>query len=1195
MDITPFELRQQISTRRMTLLYVAALSGIALLLLLGHLFFDRSLRRQSNDARVINIAGRQRMLSQQLSKTVLALQGADNVTAQRARAQELRAIVQLWERSQSGLQRGDAEQGLPGMNNAEITQRFAVLEPRYQSMHKAANELLDKLNAAETEMVIVADTAPFVRQILADEEGFLQGMDQIVSAYEAEAAVKLDKLKQMERAVFGAILALLLLEGFLVFRPAVKNIQGTIAQLKQTQEQLSQEQMLVQLLQVVTTAANEAITVEEALSICLEQVCAYTKWPIGHALLADPKTQEMVSTSLWQLDDPVRFEAFRQTTEAMRFGPGVGLPGRILVSGKATWVEHMDTDQIFPRFQKAAEVGIKVGFAFPVLVGAEVVAVLEFFSTRHDELDERMLAVMAQIGTQLGRVIERARAEQTLRESDDRFKSFMDNSPAMAFIKDADGRFAYANRPLEQFFKLNKEEWEGKTDFDLWPEVAPQLRENDMAVLASGGTSQLVEAVPTPDGTLRYWLSFKFPLRDATTGQLSLAGMSIDITERKQMEEELLRARDAALDSVRIKSEFLANMSHEIRTPMNGIIGLTGLLLEMELTPEQRMYLSMVQTSAHALLTVINDILDFSKIEAGKLSFDAIDFKLRDSLDEALKPLALRAHQKGLELVCHVALDVPDAVMGDPGRLQQVIVNLVSNAIKFTERGEVVVRVQVESCAPDAIILHFVVTDTGLGVPAEKQAMIFESFTQADGSTTRRYGGTGLGLAISSQLVAMMEGKIWVESVEGQGSTFHFTARLGLQKNNARAALPTAAGSLHHLPVLVVDDNRTNRSILAEVLTGWRMKPVVVESAQAAITAIQQASAAGNPFALLLLDNQMPGVDGYTLAAQIRQQAEAAGAIIMMLTSGGERADAARCRELGIATHLLKPISQSELLEAITMVLSAPPQGPTPPPLITRHSIQTSHRRLHILLAEDNVINQHVVVKMLERQGHTVMVVSNGQEALAALAQEPFDLVLMDVQMPQMGGFETAAAIRTREQETGAHLPIVALTAHAMKGDRERCLAAGMDDYVAKPIEARQLYDVINNLLPTSGKTPVSEPSAGRATATIDRAALWEHVNHDEALLKLITDLFVAQYPQQLREIKAAILRGDGPMVEVHAHALKGAVSNFTATAAVEATKQLELIGRQGDLARANQAYAILEKELARLKTALLTTIGSKG
>jgi two-component system, sensor histidine kinase and response regulator len=1193
MDILPFKLKQQISTRRMTMLYVAALSGIALLLLLGHILFDRALRRQSSDARVINIAGRQRMLSQQLSKTVLALQAAGTASEQRRRTQELRQLVQLWERSQSSLQRGDAEQGLPSVNSAEITRMFAELEPRYQRMRKAANELLGRLNTAEKEVITGASITPFVRQILADEEGFLQGMDQVVSQYEIEAAAKLDKLNQMELAVFGAILTVLLLEGFFVFRPAVSNIQQTITQLRRTQQELAQEQTLGQLLQVVTTAANEATTVEAALSVCLEQVCHHMQWPVGHALLTDPKTQEMVSTSLWHLDDPVRFEAFRQTTEATRFGPGVGLPGRILVNKKATWVEQIDTDQSFPRSQKCAEIGIQVGFGFPVLIGAEVVAVLEFFSTRLDKLDKRMLAVMAQIGTQLGRVIERTRGEQKLRESDDRFKSFMDNSPAMAFIKDADWRLVYANRPLEQVFKLSQEEWEGKTDFDLWPEVASQLRENDMAVLASGKTSQIVEVVPTPDGALHYWLSFKFPLRDAA-GRLSLGGMAIDITERKQMEEELLRARDAALDSVRIKSEFLANMSHEIRTPMNGIIGLTELLLEMDLRPEQRTYLSMVQTSAHALLAVINDILDFSKIEAGKLTFDTIDFKLRDALDEALKPLALRAHQKGLELACRVVLDVPDAVVGDPGRLQQVIINLVSNAIKFTEQGEVVVQVQVESQAPDAIMLHFTIADTGVGIPAEKQAMIFESFTQADGSTTRRYGGTGLGLAISSQLVKLMEGKIWVESVEGQGSTFHFLTRLGLQKDGAIPALPIEVGSLHDRPVLVVDDHRTNRSILAEVLAGWRMKPTLVESAPAAIQAIQQAHAAGNPFALLLLDNHMPGVDGYQLAAQIRENVEAAGAIIMMLTSGDE-GDATRCRELGIAANLLKPISQSALLDAIVRALAAPSQESTPPPLITRPSRQTVHRRLHILLAEDNAINQHVVLRMLEREGHTVVMVSNGQEALAALEQESFDLVLMDVQMSQMGGFETTAVIRAREQQTGAHVPIVALTAHAMRGDRERCLAAGMDDYVTKPIDARQLYNVINHLLPVNVNTPTNEISTGKATATIDRVALWEQVNHDKALLKLITDLFVAQYPQHLQEIKAAILRGDGPMVEAHAHTLKGTVSNLTATAAVEATKQLEFIGRQGDLAGAGQVYANLEKELARLKTALLTTIGSKG
>ncbi len=724
----------------------------------------------------------------------------------------------------------------------------------------------------------------------------------------------------------------------------------------------------------------------------------------------------------------------------------------------------------------------------PAFYGLGVVTVVLLVLGGHEIRTKRLRAQASELSRTVDErtkdlrqeVEERRRAEEDLRQSSELVRLLLDSTPEAIYGVDTEGDCTFCNIACLQLLEYQEQAdllgknihrlmHHTKADGTHYPAEECSIYE---AFRRGAETHAENEIFWRRNGTsfpVEYW-SRPIQKDEKTIGAVVTF---VDITDRKAAEQALRAAKEGAEAANHAKSTFLATMSHEIRTPMNGILGMTELVLDTDLTAEQRENLGLVRLSAESLLSIINDILDFSKIEAGKIEIEAIPFDLRESLGETMRSLSVRAHQKGLELIYDVQPDVPEALIGDPGRIRQVLVNLVGNAIKFTEQGEVFINVEEESQEDAVTCLHFMVKDTGVGIPAEKQEKIFEPFSQADGSMARRYGGTGLGLTICTRLVTLMGGAIWVESQPSQGSTFHFTLRLAVQDTPSPHSEPLHSEQLRDLHALIVDDNFTNRRVLNGMLTRWGMRPTAVEGGRAALQALEVAKSTGRPFPLILLDGQMPEMDGFTLAERIKKDPGLVGATIMMLTSAGHLGDAARCRELGISAYLVKPIRQGELLQAICNVLNLAPQKQAP--LITRHTLREARNRSRVLLAEDNAVNQLLALRLLEKRGYIVSVAADGRKALAALEKEDFDVVLMDIQMPEVDGFEATAAIRERERSTGRRIPIIAMTAHALKGDEERCLLAGMDAYISKPIRTNELFATIERVL---GKAGEPTPSA---------------------------------------------------------------------------------------------------------------------
>ncbi len=942
----------------------------------------------------------------------------------------------------------------------------------------------------------------------------------------------------------------------------------------------------------------ETPTLDAAAPRLLAELAVPFGWEYGGLWGVDRAGKTLRCLGTWP-DPPGPFGDFAAVSRSTAFAPGVGVPGRVWAAAATIASDEIAFDPALPRSGAAASVGWKRAVAVPVRHDDHVLGVMEFFSRDARAIPEPDLATMSAVGRHIGVYVERRRAA-------DELERFLDLSLDLWCVASLDGYFLRLNPAWGRLLGYSSEELRATPFMDF---VHPDDRAATVAALGAlttgGRVIDFENRYRARDGSY-HWLEWT---ATPYVHESAVYAAARDITDRKRADElqdrssERLAQMVAELDVAKrraeaatvAKGEFLANMSHEIRTPMNAVIGMTALALQTRLTPPQREYIRAANQSAEALLEILNDILDVSKVDAGRMELDRATFSLRDTVEDAVKLLAPKAHEKSLELACLIGTTVPDALVGDAGRLRQVLLNLVGNAIKFTETGEVVVEVAIDDPAAHTsvaeAVLRFTVSDTGIGIATEKQWQVFGPFVQADASTTRRFGGTGLGLTISAQLVELMGGHIVLASEAGQGSRFSFTLRFPC----APVAVPVATtpDGLGGVRVLVVDDNQTARAVLEKVLADWQVVTAAAATAEDALALLRDGIAAGTPWAVALIDAQMPGVDGFNLARQIVSDAGLAATKVVMLTSAGLPPRLLRRRaDLAIAGQLSKPLKQADLRDTLLTLVGRPEGGlggsaePSP-------AVSDARRRLDILVVEDNATNQKVVAHILSRRGHRVTAAATGPDAVRLATSQAFDVILMDVQMPGMDGFETTAAIRAHERGAGVFTPIVALTAHTMAGDRDRCLAAGMNAFVSKPIRPQTLLAAIESVValpaaPAEDDAPDVPPPGAVADAVLDLAPLLDAFGQDRAVLAETIAVFLADLPQQRARVATAVTARESVELAAAAHAIKGAVSLFSTGPAYATARRLEDDARRGVLTDVEMRLAELDRALAGLVSALL-------
>jgi PAS domain S-box-containing protein len=939
-------------------------------------------------------------------------------------------------------------------------------------------------------------------------------------------------------------------------------------------------------------------TPEEAVPRILDAFCEGMDWSVGILWRRDPRGDTLRCAHVARRSSP-GLEQFEAELREQGSPADKGLAGRAWHTGRSIWIEDAATDPELPLAGAVERAGLHAAFASPIRVGEETFEVLEFFSHQVQSLDAEILAMVTSVGGQIGQFAQRRRAEEERHEVETRYRTLVEQMPAVTYVKPPGPEaFSYVSPQIEGLLDYSVPEWQ--SDPGLWLRILhPDDRKRVLAERArtdqSGKPFSQEYRLLARDGHVVWVRDEAVLVQDATGDPAAWQGVFVDITERKRTEGELERAKDAAEAATRTKDEFLANMSHEIRTPLNAVIGMTELLLATPLSEDQLEYVDTVRTGGDALLAVINDILDFSKIEAGRMELEREPFEIRTCVEGSLDLVAPKAAEKGLDLAYRIDERTPPALIGDGVRVRQILVNMLSNAVKFTQQGEVVVQVSSAPVADGRHEVRFVVRDTGIGIPTERMDRLFKSFSQVDASTTRKYGGTGLGLAISKRLAEMMGGTMWVESREGFGSKFHFSIVAAAAPPTALAGRAGERPSLAGKSVLIVDDNASNRVILSLQVRSWGMVPHEAVSGEQALEWIS----GGVKFGVAILDRQMPSMDGLTLAREIRKLRDPVGLPLILLTTLGHRDEGVR--EIGIAARLNKPVKSSQLYDALVTIFASEPRtvaaAPAPTPAVLDSEMGRRHP-LRILLAEDNEVNQKVALKILERLGYRASVAGSGKEAIEALERQGFDVVLMDVHMPEMDGIEATTRIRAR-WPADRQPRIIAMTANAVRGDRERLMQAGMDDYVSKPVKVEELVAALRRATPSparssskvAGSTPKPTATAARTGGPVVDPAVLEQLRatmgeDPEAFVDVI-GAYLEDSPKLLAAMREAAALGERDGFTRAAHTLKSSSATIGAGHLSSLCAQLESVGRAGSLAGVADGVARAEARYEQVRVTL--------